>query len=34
MDNGLRIKLIYEDCDLLELSLSVFNGEFSGKGDF
>ena len=34
MDNGLRIKLIYEDCDLLELSLSVSNGEFAGKGDF
>jgi len=34
MNNGLRIKLIYEDCDLLELSLSVSNGEFAGKGDF
>jgi hypothetical protein len=34
MDNGLRIKLIYEDCDLLELSLSLSNGEFEGKGDF
>jgi hypothetical protein len=34
MDNELRIKLIYEDSDLLELSLSVFNGEFAGKGDF
>ena len=34
MDNGLRIKLIYEDSDLLELSFSVFNGEFAGKGDF
>ena len=34
MDNGLRIKLIYEDCDLLELSLSISNGEFAGKGYF
>ena len=34
MENGLRIKMIYEDCDLLELSLSISNGEFAGKGDF
>ena len=34
MDHGLKIKLIYEDSDLLELSLSVSNREFAGKGDF